>query len=747
MQRAASPPNSRPESNFVEFSVDAALLRELGERLVGKPHVALAELVKNAYDADANKVIIRFGKGTIDVIDDGHGMTEDDFKRYWMRIGTTHKQKAQVSPKLKRAVTGSKGIGRLSAQFLGTSVALWSKTIKQAVGVHATVDWAKARQSGDLIKAGAFVSKFNFDLDVPKDKLPVGILKQGTRVRITGLHQTWEEEDLRELARELWFLKPPLRVLKDLRKRDRFDVLLEGVDEKEKATFQELMTAAFRNWIAEIHGQLTDGLKTGMATVTVRFNDRESQTQEFIIPDCKLNEASFRIRIYKLSGKQAHGIEVQTAREYFNRFGGVHIYDDDFRLPFYGGAEQDWLRLEIEHSHRLMTSKMLPENLLVQGGLQDLPTLGRVFGIVNVSTSRERNVADKRSIENGQYLNIQLTRDRLITNRSYDSLVYMVRWAFHYYANLSYLKRQKRIKVPDYVPPVAEIFGGVKSQLQVLYETVPKAAQARVQTVLKSLVKAEDFERKREESLANEKILLGALATAGMSALALEHELGKELVALREKLDELVMRTGKIDAKDLQPTIKSIQDWINRASNTQSLFSPLMNETDREMRSSMFAKKVVKQIASNSSVLLREVKVSYEKIDAGLRLPSATLAAWNAILQNVFVNAINAMIASPEKRIVCESEIDISNRKASLFISDTGVGVDLVGSKDLFNPFVRRLELPPEREGLGLGGVGLGLTIVKTVSESVGCTVGFVRPRKNMNTTFELTWSLPDDRK
>ncbi len=42
------------------FSVDAQLLRELGERLVGRPHIALAELIKNSYDADATQVQLRF---------------------------------------------------------------------------------------------------------------------------------------------------------------------------------------------------------------------------------------------------------------------------------------------------------------------------------------------------------------------------------------------------------------------------------------------------------------------------------------------------------------------------------------------------------------------------------------------------------------------------------------------------------------------------------------------------------------
>ena len=44
----------------IKFTVDAALLAELGERLVGKPYIALAELVKNSYDADAASVTIEF---------------------------------------------------------------------------------------------------------------------------------------------------------------------------------------------------------------------------------------------------------------------------------------------------------------------------------------------------------------------------------------------------------------------------------------------------------------------------------------------------------------------------------------------------------------------------------------------------------------------------------------------------------------------------------------------------------------
>ena len=61
----------------INFTVDSELLRELGERLVGRQYIALAELVKNSFDADATRVEIRIHDDSIEVSDNGHGMTEN----------------------------------------------------------------------------------------------------------------------------------------------------------------------------------------------------------------------------------------------------------------------------------------------------------------------------------------------------------------------------------------------------------------------------------------------------------------------------------------------------------------------------------------------------------------------------------------------------------------------------------------------------------------------------------------------
>ena len=130
-------------------------MRELGERLVGKPHIALAELIKNSYDADATQVTVKFSpdEDCIEVNDNGHGMTFQEFKNFWMRIGTTHK-KDRKSKHLARELTGSKGVGRLAVQFLAHDLTIRTvpKDNKHQT-LEATINWEKAIEAGELTKS------------------------------------------------------------------------------------------------------------------------------------------------------------------------------------------------------------------------------------------------------------------------------------------------------------------------------------------------------------------------------------------------------------------------------------------------------------------------------------------------------------------------------------------------------------------------------------------------------------------
>ena len=117
------------EFEFPPF--DSSLLFQLGEQLVAKPSIALAELVKNAYDADATKVTVTMEKiskegGTILIEDDGHGMTLEEMQDSWMRIATSAKKRESLSRYYCRPMTGAKGIGRFASRRLGNSLTVQS---------------------------------------------------------------------------------------------------------------------------------------------------------------------------------------------------------------------------------------------------------------------------------------------------------------------------------------------------------------------------------------------------------------------------------------------------------------------------------------------------------------------------------------------------------------------------------------------------------------------------------------------
>ncbi len=305
------------EPYFESFTVDAALLRELGERLVGKPHIALAELVKNSYDADATEVVIRFSEDSITIVDNGDGMSPLEFKKYWLRIGTTHKQDSNRTAR-NRQVTGSKGVGRLSVQFLGDKVELVSRSKDYAEQFSASVDWTGARQSGDLVQAGADVTRMR------ELTLIDGKYESGTTVKISNLKKEWYVSDLQELAKELWFLKPPQDLFEIVNVSDIpdvFNVTLDGVTDNALKTFTAQMNQALENWIAVVDGQLKDGRNGGVNQVTVRFRDGDSFTATYKPVSQALDSARFKIFIFKLSGKQAGGVQVATARDYFKKFG------------------------------------------------------------------------------------------------------------------------------------------------------------------------------------------------------------------------------------------------------------------------------------------------------------------------------------------------------------------------------------------------------------------------------------------
>src|SRR5690606_31487692 len=140
----------------------ARLMSTLGEELISNERVALTELVKNAYDADASLVVIRFngpleeGAGSIEAWDDGHGMSPENVRSTWLEIATPHRHRAPRSEGLGRRVLGAKGIGRLSAARLAHTLMLTSRR-RHEPEVTVRVDW------GDFSDDDAYLDQVPVD--------------------------------------------------------------------------------------------------------------------------------------------------------------------------------------------------------------------------------------------------------------------------------------------------------------------------------------------------------------------------------------------------------------------------------------------------------------------------------------------------------------------------------------------------------------------------------------------------------
>jgi len=130
----------------------------LGDQLIKNETIALTELVKNAYDADANSCVVRFNgfnaenlsneaDASIVVEDGGHGMSYDVITKHFLNPATPVKKSARDDPPRKspkgRIVQGEKGIGRFSMLKLGRVVTVLSRQ-KDSEAVHKVVfDFAK----------------------------------------------------------------------------------------------------------------------------------------------------------------------------------------------------------------------------------------------------------------------------------------------------------------------------------------------------------------------------------------------------------------------------------------------------------------------------------------------------------------------------------------------------------------------------------------------------------------------------
>lgn len=342
----------------VTFKISSALKNIIGKELITDDFIAVYELVKNAFDANAREVEIVFEglkseNPRIIIKDNGDGMNDEDLKNKWLFVAYSAKKLEQdYRDKIKsnRIYAGAKGIGRFSCDRLGAKLKLTTKKKKEDTWHVLDVDWTDFEKDAEVefhtIKAQLTQSK---NITIPK-------LQGGTVLEISELRSLdWNREKILKLRQSLERLINPHQE-NDV---ERFVVSLSAPEEIEednvlrKTKPEEpwnIVNGPVRNFLFEALELKTTQIQLEIDrdgdTLITKLNDRGTLIYELMEHNpYKGILFDIQISLFHLN---------RSAKSSFTRrmglppvkYGSVFLYKNGFRVHPFGDVGDDSLEID-----------------------------------------------------------------------------------------------------------------------------------------------------------------------------------------------------------------------------------------------------------------------------------------------------------------------------------------------------------------------------------------------------------------
>ena len=346
------------------FKPKARLLLELGNQLIKEESIALFELVKNSYDADATQVRISLKnidsvkKGEVTILDNGTGMDWEIVTNVWLEPGTDYRenqiQKGKKTKKFGRLPLGQKGIGRFGAHKLGRYIELITRSSKNNE-IVVIIDW-------DIFKQKKYLQDIPIEVYERKPEIFKGN-ETGTYIKISGLWNSWTKRMARNIYRAVNSICSPFK------SPDSFKAILEILDEDKTDWLEGLVTwkeaVDYRlykatcylkedklSYVYEFTPWKTmskvDGRKVNTIKEKRYFSLIDDEEKKPInLGNYKIGEVKIDLYIFDLaSNVLALGVHDKKGLRDFLKFnGGMRVYRDGVRVYDYGEPGNDWLDL------------------------------------------------------------------------------------------------------------------------------------------------------------------------------------------------------------------------------------------------------------------------------------------------------------------------------------------------------------------------------------------------------------------
>jgi signal transduction histidine kinase len=726
------------------FQTQGRLLQELGERLVAKPEVALLELIKNAYDADATVCHVANTEGKIEIIDDGQGMTEEEFLNNWMHIATPDKQRTRQSRKYHRRVTGSKGIGRFAVRFLGRKLILQtvaedksSPTMRTLLS--STFDWAKIDESSQLhtvkipytIRAAGSGEKTGTKLIIETTNNTEGIqLTKKERTELLAIVDPYLGLDRGDFHRVAESDKDP-----------GFKAILPGQDEAEES---DLVSRILENAYAKLTIEYKDGkVRYRIKTKSGKYLLRKTITYPSNIKNGFFADIRYCPR--RAGVFRGTGVDGRQAYTWLKEKGGVGIVDHGFRIRPYGFEDNDWLNLGLDSGHNRRNWRIdfmknlypMPEAASSQPKLNPmlyLPSFHQLLGAVFVESTTPSS-----SKKQTQDLTPSMDREGFVENTAFRDMYTLIRGGMELLAFADH-REQRRIEDEKREEAVEELRADLRDATKYL-KNVPglspkdrDAVVAQFSVLSKQLEDVEDYRQALDHKL-------DLMSLLGVMAGFVTHEMQRFL----NGIDRLIERLEILAKKDKETfnLLKDVQDardsMVGQLDYSEAFIdsvnlSESKNEPINAKASVVLAKSQFTDFITNRNI---DVDIAIEE---DILTPPLPRALYNGVVLNLLTNALKASVGGPEASLTPRVKVMAWNegKQHVLEIADTGVGIPPNLRKRIWDPLfttTSRQDYNP----LG-SGMGLGLTLVKRIVTEAKGKIDLHDPPPGFHTCFRVAF-------
>ncbi len=193
------------EHKDLHFKTNVQLKSIIGKDLINDDNIAILELVKNSFDADAKIVQVKYfnlkqnddekvedyssSTSRLIIQDDGIGMDIDDIRDKWLNIAYSEKKSNKTQH--KRRMAGAKGVGRFSCDRLGEYLNLYAKKSKDSNYYKLSIDWKKFEVEDEKKEIQSIPLKYETLTPIEFQTLGFSNFEHGVLLEIIKLRSKW----------------------------------------------------------------------------------------------------------------------------------------------------------------------------------------------------------------------------------------------------------------------------------------------------------------------------------------------------------------------------------------------------------------------------------------------------------------------------------------------------------------------------------------------------------------------------